>query len=147
MKNNEAVFSDVSASVYKAFPGVQGEVHHFVNYELSFSLSSACDIAVRSLEADGKMIPVKQLMVGRELLATANTIIAGPVENIKIEAGYPVYLGEADQENVNGQLKNPAKLFLVFERNGKTRKFEIEQIIQKNPVFYPAANPGPSNQR
>jgi hypothetical protein len=144
---SDVIFSDVRAAVYKAFPGVQGDVHHFVNIELRFNLSSDSEISIRSLEADGKTIPVKQLLIGQKLQATDNTLITGPAENIKIEAGYPVYIKEAGEEEVTNKVTAPSELVLVFEQNGKTRRYEINQIAQKNPVFYPAANPGPQNQR
>lgn len=130
------------ASVQKVFPGVSGEVRHFIQYTAAFDLETQTEIEFLHLQISETKVPVNSVSVGTKLLNTdLGEHLKQDTRGVILKAGVPVRHTEkpVDQSVI---LESPEKIVVVLTAGKDTLHFETTNINFEPNEYRPSAPSG-----
>lgn len=137
--NSETELTNLRCYTQKVFPGVSGEIVHFVQYRIEFDLKTNTAVDFRHLQVGGRELPIQSVRSGNKIINThLGEYLESDADNVTLSATLPMRQSDIVQTE-SEELIHPGKVSLVYTTNDNQHAAVIENIVNEPDQFRPAA--------
>ncbi len=123
-------------TIHREYPGVSGPTWYFLMYELKLSVEAEKPVRFVELKADGRSLPVLQVVGGMQWYQRSNTdLFSGTEKELYVRGQETINLPENTGTTAPPDV--PETVLLVYEINNKRFELPISQIKVGEQVFRP----------